>query len=228
MKQDSAAVAAASVDGSYAFGLSGNGTAGLLAFVGRFTASGGSFSAGQADLNNSGTAAMNQGFTGVYDASTVPGQGYGTASFTIPGLPPNLGFAFLVVSADELVFIETDARNNSSSPAMSGVALSQSDGPYSANSLNGPAVFGLTGVSDLSIGLEKFDGHGAFTGTIDENNGGVITANLAIAGNYVVDVNGFGRGTISRQGGQPRPFYLVAADKGFIIDMGQSARNRNV
>ena len=222
VRQDSAAVAAASIDGSYAFGLSGNGTAGLLAAAGRFTASGGNFSAGQADLNNSGTAAMNQGFTGIYDASTVPGAGYGTASFTIPGVPPNLGFAFLVVSADELIFIETDARNSSASPAISGVALRQSGGPYSANSLNGPSVYGLTGVSDLSIGLETFNGSGAFTGTSDENNGGVITANLAIAGNYVVDANGFGRGTISHQGGQPRPFYLVAPGEGFIIDMGLS------
>jgi hypothetical protein len=222
VKQDSAAVAAASIDGSYAFGLSGNGTAGLLATVGRFTASGGNFSAGQADLNNSGTAETNQALVGTYDASTVPGAGYGTASFTIPGLPPNLGFAFVVVSADELIFVETDARNSSSSPAISGVALRQSGGPYSANSLNGPAVFGLTGVSDLSIGLEKFNGNGAFTGTSDENNGGVITANLAIAGNYVVDANGLGRGTISLQGGQPRPFYLVAPDEGFILDIGQS------
>ena len=222
VKQDPAAVAAASIDGSYAFGLSGNGTAGLLAAVGRFTASGGSLSAGQADLNNSGTAAMNQGFTGIYDASTVPGEGYGTASFTIPGLPPNLGFAFLVVSADELIFVETDARTSSASPAISGVALRQSGGPYSANSLNGPAVIGLTGVSDLSIGLETFNGDGAFTGPSDENNGGVVTTNLTIAGNYAVDVNGLGRGTISHQGGQPRPFYLVAPDEGFIIDMGQS------
>jgi uncharacterized protein YjdB len=224
VRQDSAAVAAGSIDGSYAFGLSGNGTAGLLALVGRFTASGGSFSAGQADLNNSGTAALNQGFTGMYDASTVPGQGYGTASFTIPGLPPNLGFAFLVVSADELIFVETDARNSPSSPAISGVALRQSGGPYSANSLNGSAVYGLTGVSDLSIGLETFNGNGAFTGTSDENNGGVITANSAITGNYVVDVNGLGRGTITPQGGQPRPFYLVAPGEGFIIDMGQSPK----
>lgn len=222
VRQDPAAVAAASIDGSYAFGLSGNGTAGLLATVGRFTAGGGNFSAGQADLNNSGTPAINQVITGIYDASTVPGQGYGTASFTIPDLPPNLEFAFLVVSADELVFIETDARNSSSSAAISGIALRQSGGPYSANSLNGPAVFGLTGVSDLSIGLEKFNGNGAFAGTSDENNGGEITSNLATAGNYAVDANGLGRGTITLQGGQPRPFYLVAPGEGFIIDIGQS------
>jgi hypothetical protein len=224
VRQDPAAVAAASIDGNYAFGLSGNGTSGLLAAVGRFTASGGSFSAGQADLNDSGTAAMNQVITGIYDASTVPGQGYGTASLTIPGLPPNLEFSFLVVSADELVFIETDNRTSSSSPAMSGVALRQSGEPYSANSLNGPAVFGLTGVSDLSVGLERFNGNGGFVGTSDENNGGVVTPNLAIAGNYVVDANGLGRGTITLQGGQPRPFYLVAPGEGFMIDMGQSPK----
>ncbi len=167
---------------------------------------------------------MNQGFTGTYDASTVLGEGYGTASFTIPGLPPNLGLVFLVVSADELIFVETDARNSSASPAMSGVALRQSGGPYSANSLNGPSVYGLTGVSDLSIGLETFNGNGGFTGTSDENNGGVITSNPATAGNYVVDPNGLGRGTTTLQGGQPRAFYLVAPGEGFIIDMGQSPK----
>jgi hypothetical protein len=222
VKQDPAAVAAASIDGSYAFGLSGNGTAGVLAVVGRFTAGGSTFTAGQADVNNSGTAELNQGFTGTYDASTVPGQGYGTASLTIPGLPPNLGFAFLVVSADELLIIETDARSTSSSPAISGVALRQSQGPYSANSLNGASVFGLTGVSDLSIGLETFNGNGGFTGTSDENSSGVITPNLAISGSYTVDANGLGRGTITLQGGQPRPIYLVAPGRGFIIDMGGS------
>lgn len=224
VRQDPAAVAANSIDGSYAFGFSGSGGSGVLAAVGRFTANGsnssGSFDAGQADLNDSGTAAMNQGLTGTYEGTST--AGCWNALLTLPGIPANFGFVIVVVSADELIFIESDRRINSTSPAISGVALRQSGGPYSANSLNGPAVFGLTGVSDLSVGLEKFDGNGAFTGTSDENNGGVITANLAIAGNYVVDVNGLGRGMITLQGGQPRPFYLVAPDEGFIIDMGQS------
>jgi len=226
-KQDPAAFSIAAINGGYAFGFTGNGTTGnLLVANGRFTASGGSLGAGQIDVNDAGTAAFNLPLTGTY---TVGANGRGTAALTITGQPSLSNFIFYVVSATELLFVEVDPRDSSHSSAISGSALQQSGGPFAASSLNGAGVFNLTGLngagSDVVVGQETLNGSGSLSGTIDENNVGTITSNMAFTGTYTVDANGLGRGVITITGDQnPMPFYLVSPGKCFIINAGSSAQ----
>lgn len=155
-KQDPAAFATAAITGGYAFGFTGAASSGFpLNAIGRFTAGGGSLSAGQVDVyglglseNGSGTvsAGLRLPFGGVYQVSS---NGRGTAALTFTAQNPAFSqFSFYVVSARELLFIETDACNGgvcTFKGGISGEALQQSGGPFTARSLNGPTVFNLTG-----------------------------------------------------------------------------------
>jgi hypothetical protein len=142
-KQDPTAFSAAAVAGSYAFGFGGSAESGWpLTTAGRFTAAGGGITAGLADVYGVGLTESGAGtvypesrlpFTGLYDVSS---NGRGTA--ILYGLPYS-NFSFYVVSADELFFIELETCSNicSDKSGISGTALRQSGGPFSAASLNG-------------------------------------------------------------------------------------------
>lgn len=230
-KQDPAAFSTAAVTGGYAFGFAGNGNGGTLVADGRFTAGGGSLSDGQVDVNNSGTVALNMPFSGTY---SVAANGRGTATLTLTtgiAYTPLSHFSFYVVSAGELLFMETDPSGSypaGSNSRVTGVALQQSGGPFAASSLHGTSVFNLTcpdpSLSSYAmvVGQETFDGSGGLSGTFDANRGGVITSNAAFAATYQVDPNGRGFVTAGAPvaGG---PFYLVSPGKGFVISAGSSA-----
>ena len=235
-KQDPTAFSAAAISGGYAFGLSGTASSGFpLNAVGRFTASGGSLNAGLTDvyglgLTESGSGTVSAGlrlpFSGVYQVSA---NGRGAAVFTFTGQDPAFAnFAFYVVSASELLFIETDACQSgicTFKGGISGEALQQSGAPFTTASLNGPAVFNLTAAGkgtatggSVAVGQETFDGSGNVTGIKDQNQSGVITSDQTFNGTYAVDTDGLGRGTIAL-GGVQQSFYLASAGRGFIIDI---------
>jgi hypothetical protein len=233
-KQDPTAFSTAAITGGYAFGLSGTASSGFpLNAVGRFTANGGSLSAGLTDvyglgLTESGSATVSAGlrlpFSGVYQVSA---NGRGTAAFTFTAQDPAFSnFAFYVVSASELLFIETDTCQSgicTFKGGISGEALQQSGGPFTAGSLNGPAVFNLTAAGSnatggsVAVGQEIFDGMGNLTGIQDENSSGVIASAQTFSGTYTVDPGGLGRGAIALRGAQ-ESFYLASPGRGFIID----------
>jgi hypothetical protein len=232
-KQDPTAFSTAAITGGYAFGLSGTASSGFpLNAVGRFTASGGSLSAGLTDvyglgLTESGSGTVSAGlrlpFSGVYQVSA---NGRGTAVFTFTAQDPAFSnFAFYVVSASELLFIETDTCQSgicTFKGGISGEALQQSGGPFTAGSLNGPAVFNLTAAGSnatggsVAVGQEILDGMGNLTGIQDKNSSGVITSAQTFSGTYTVDPDGLGRGE-SAQGGVQESFYLASPGRGFII-----------
>lgn len=236
-KQDPTAFTTAAVNGGYAFGFAGTGQTGWpLTANGRFTANGGSLTAGQSDVYGLGLTesgggsvepALNLPFTGSYEVSA---NGRGTAVLNFSTQPGFSNFSFYVVSASELLFIETDACVGSGKctekAGISGAALQQSGGPFSTSSLEGTTVLNLTGAGvstanggSVAVGLESFDGAGGLVGTRSENNAGVITIGTEFDGNYTVDANGLGRGLITVSGDpEPKPFYLVSPGKGFIID----------
>jgi hypothetical protein len=233
-RQDPTAFSTAAVTGSYAFGFGGAAYSGWpLTTAGRFTAAGGTITAGLADVYGVGLAENGAGtiipeprlpFTGLYDVSS---NGRGTA--ILNGLP-YYNFSFYVISADELFFIELETCTGfcSDKSEISGTALRQSGGPYSAGSLNGTSVFNLTsagsGVSNsgtVAVGLNSFGGDGTFSETREMNNAGVITTASTATGTYSVDTDGLGRGLINLPGSsQPRPFYLVSPGKAFVMDLG--------
>lgn len=228
-RQDPAAFSTAAVNGGFAFGFGGEGSRGtfLLSANGRFTTSGGSLSAGQIDVNDGGTTALNLPFAGTY---TVGANGRGTAVLNITAQSVFSNFSFYVVSAGELLFVELDQRSLCPCPVISGSALQQSGVPFAASSLSGAAVFNLNGVvsppgTDVAVGQETFDGSGSLSGAFDENKAGVITSSTASTGTYTVDGNGLGRGVITITGDpNPMPFYLVSPGKGFIINAGSSGQ----
>ena len=188
----------------------GTGGSYLLAANGRFTASDGTLSAGRIDVNDGGRGTSSAAFAGTYQ---VDANGRGAASLNVAGQPRLSSFVFYVVSAGEMLFMQTDPRGNSSSPAIGGAVLQQSGPPFSPLSLNGPTVLNLVARTDLVVAQQTFDGNGGFSGTLDENNNGVVTVNAPVTGGYTVDADGLGHGTLHRRGrsakvrvlsGQPR------------------------
>jgi hypothetical protein len=223
VKQDPTAFSTVAIKGDYAFGFSG---CCPITTGGRFTASDGSFTSGVIDVNvidvnNAGTHTTAP-FSGSY---SVDPTGRGIVSLTIAGQSQLSKFLFYVVSADELLFMQTDPRcgaGRCDSPAIDGTALRQTGGPFSVGSLNGPAVLNLgnapvTGGYN-AVAQETFDGNGKFSGSLDENNPGAIT-NAPVTGSYTVDADGLGHGTLSVTGDQRSyVFYLVSPERAFIID----------
>ena len=229
-----AAFSTDAVSGSYAFRFGGTAYAGgALETAGRFTASAGSITAGQADVYGDGLAQNGTGtvvpepdlpFSGIY---TVSSNGRGTASLT--GLPYS-NFSFYVISSNELLFIESEGGCGygvmcSDFRAISGTALRQSGGPFSTALLKGASVFDteltlFVSQETVAVGVDSFDGNGNVSETRDQNQGGLVTTST-VNGTYAVDTNGLGRGVITLSGSaQPRPFYLVSPGQAFVIDLG--------
>ncbi len=212
VKRDPASFSDAAIQGNYAFGFAGMGSEGsyLSAAVGRFTADHGSLVSGEADVIDGIAPATHRLFTGGY---TLDANGRGLATMPIGSTSY---FVFYVTSANQLLFMELDSRGNSSSPAISGVALRQSGGPFSSKSLNGASVLNLSGNGSGVVGQETFDGNGGLSAVIDENNS-ATASHSSLTGTYSVDSDGLGRGSVI-MGGKVSPLYLVSPGKGFILD----------
>jgi hypothetical protein len=216
VKQDPTAFSATAINGGYAFGLMG--VQGIYENValGRFTANGGSISAGHVDLVGFGTTSglqPDQPFTGTY---AVDGSGRGEVALNVSGLPNALGVTLFIVSSDESLWMDT------SGSGATGMALQQSGGPFSTTSLSSTAVFGAAGFTtagnDVAVGVVRFDGKGNVSGTNDENYFGLSFTDEPITGTYSIDSNGLGRGVINNdQGPGLGSFYLVSPGRGFII-----------
>ncbi len=250
LKQDATAFSASAISGGYAFALStpnypnspnsllspdDGDPCQVLSANGRFTAGAGSLSAGHTDVYTSRNGAFCDSqtiyepdltFSGTY---AVSANGRGTAVLSFPGgSDPFLNFSFYVISASELFLIETDDCGPHCAEAtlregLSGVALQQSAGPFSAISLNGPSVFTLadnTVADSLGVSIATFDGTGAVSGNSDAvaDNTGIVST-IPFNGTFAVDANGLGRGVLTLSGDlSPRPFYLVSPLNGFILD----------
>jgi Bacterial Ig-like domain (group 2) len=215
VRQDPSAFSIAAFNGGYAFGLTGPQGFYETVALGRFTASGGSLSAGHVDLIGFSASGLqpDQPFTGTY---LVDGSGRGEAALNITGQPNPLNFILYVVSPGESLWMDA------SGSAMTGTALQQSGGPFNASSLSGTAVFGAGGGgmvgNDVAVGEVQFDGRGNLSGTNDENYFGLWFGDEPITGTYTVDSNGLGRGVINEtQGPGLGDFYLVSPGRGFIV-----------
>ena len=220
VKQDPAAFSTAAINGGYAFGLMGSQGIYENVALGRFTADGGSLSAGHVDLIGFGTGGpqADQPFTGTY---SVDGSGRGEATLNVSGRPNPLGLILYVVSSDESLWMEAGGSG------ATGTVLQQSGGPFTASSLNGTAVFGAAGFTvagnDVAVGKVQFDGKANLSGTNDENHFGLSFSNEPITGTYTVDSNGLGRGVINEvRGPGLSNFYLVSPGRGFIISGNDS------
>jgi phage gp45-like len=202
--QDTTAFSAAALSGPFAFNLSGIDSLSYpMSSVGTFSADGVSvLSNGLQDTNDivSGTT-LNSPFSGTY---TVASNGRGIATLTtISGAQQ--AYAFYVVNASHLKVIEID----SSLQGLAGDAFRQPSS-FSNGTVSGPFAFTLSGNTSslsalapyISAGLFAADGGGNITsGVEDINNGGRVSKDIAVTGNYTLAATGRGTLTLSGSAG---------------------------
>jgi hypothetical protein len=75
---------------------------------------------------------------------------------------------------------------------------------------------GVASGGGVAVGQEIFDGTGTVTGIKDQISSGVITSAQAFNGNYTVDADGLGRGTIALDG-VLQSFYLASPRRGSLL-----------
>src|SRR6266704_1059755 len=183
----------ASLNGGYAFSLSGNNTFGFFTIAGSFQANGnGSLSGGVLDINSGGGVFTNLPFTGSY---TVRANGQGNA--TLVTSLQNFNFDFVVISSQRALVIRFD--NNATA---GGTMALQAASAFSNAALGGTFAFNLAGIdagnnSFMSAGLINADGAGNISsGVQDNNDNGTPSTNLALTGAYAVSNAATGRGTM--------------------------------
>ncbi|HTS12335.1 MAG TPA: hypothetical protein VMH00_09480 [Candidatus Limnocylindrales bacterium] len=241
-RQDPSAFSSDAIAGDFAFFMKPTPNFGLYEptsftweATGRFTAKSGLLSAGQTDTLGNGPGIDSQplSFAGTYN---VDARGRGTAKMSFDGsFRPFSDFVFYVISANELLFVETDGITNETAneTLLVGTALRRSAGPFTASSLSGSTVVYSGDVlnndvfrpGDLNVELATFDGTSAVGGTsdtVDQNN---VATSVPFSGSYTVDGDGLGRGTLSLSGPQfpgdlSTSFYFVASGKAFVLGLG--------
>ena len=195
-----------SLQGQFAFSLSGSNASGHFFRAGSFVADGaGNLRSVLEDVNSaSGVTTTPISTTGTY---TVGADGRGTLQFN-DGLTP-ASFAFVLVNGSQLQIIGFDATGTAT-----GQANAQDISTFSISALNGPYVFDFTGTHNSNgisaIGKFTSDGAGDITGgSIDVNDNGAvsqlqITGNTAAPGQppsypstYTAPSNPNGRGTLT-------------------------------
>jgi len=209
-----------SLNGSFAFLLSGSGPggAGNVAAAGSFTAgANGLLTAGVLDQNANGTPTTNVTFSnGSY---TVASNGRGTATFTTT---PNQTFVFYLSATGSAVFQETD-----SSMAGDGIFIQQQSAPFSLASPTQVSNYalqtvGLSGASLQTIaGQVTANGSDAIpSGTVDTNTAGTLTAAQALTGTYTTPATN-GRATLTLTSSiNSRNFaiYVVNSMQVFVVE----------
>jgi hypothetical protein len=197
----------ASLRGSYAFAVSGSNATGLFAVAGSFQADGnGNLTSGVEDVNNSGVIATNVALTGTY---SVGPDGRGSAQINTSSGTSNLRFA--LVSNLHALVVRFDGNATGT-----GAFDAQDASAFSTAAIQGKYAFNFSGIDGFGNpltfgGAFSADGGGGITsGAGDANDGGAVSANLALTGSYGVGSNGRGTATItSSLGSFHFSFYIV-------------------
>jgi hypothetical protein len=227
LKQTTTAFSAAQILGNYVFGFLGEDSQSKrFAMAGIFLADGSAnFNNGLLDSDDNGTTA-NVAFSGTYAVPSGSSNGRGTAALAISG--KTLNFSFYIVSATELLAMETDSVTGGN-PLLSGSILQQANTAFGSTSLNGTSVFEVTAldtsssspVAQAQVGLLNSSPGGSGGGstilTSDQNSGGTLTTLSSSSGTYTVTQNG--RVTLADSGFQnSQPvLYLINTDQAFIV-----------
>ncbi len=212
----------ASLQGAYAFSISGNYVSGALSGpffrAGSFTSDGnGNLTTGLEDINSGGVP-KTVSFAGTY---TVGTDGRGSMKFNDGNTP--VTFNFVVVNNNQIQIIGFDTTGTAS-----GQANSQDTTSFAISSVFGTYAFNLTGVDGSSnplsqIGIFKASGTGSITsGLADVNDNGTPSVTpAAVTGTYMPDPSpsfsnsliSNGRGLLTLQLGtstQHFAFYIIS------------------
>ena len=211
----------ASLNGTYAFEMSGQDSGGAFARVGSFTVNGsGVVSGGVEDVNSSSIpGATTLSFTsGSYSI-----QSSGKGSLSLTNSTGTLQFSVVMTSSTNGLITETDGNATASGN------FTVQDTTTFANltsNINGPYVFDFSGLSPQGVGeslIGQFTGNGGggiSAGIVDVNSGAVASGVQSIAGaSFTQDaVNGssFGRGTATLTANGSTfnfAFYMVNASR---------------
>lgn len=200
------------VSGSFAFTIGGVTSSGPFAAGGIINTDGAGnvLNTSVEDSNNAGSISQNATLSGTY---SVAGNGRGTASLNSGAI--NLAF-YPSTAGVQLLEIDTGI-------VASGAGLQQS-GPFSNSSIQGNYGLNFTGVTPTTeIDSEaqfSADGSGHMTGAADFNDGGTLSPNLSLSGNYSISANGRVTGTLhTTLGTQNVVFYTVSSTRALFIDL---------
>ena len=224
-QQDTSAFLTSAISGNYAFGLIGvdaTGGSSRFAVAGQFNSNGKGTLSGMADGNDISTGVSSQVTLAASDFN-VASNGRGTVTLNFAGGNMNfsLDFAFYVVSANELLMIETDGPK-AGHPLLAGQALLQSSSAFTDSALSGNSIVGtqslVNGITpSVSGGIVNASGNGSsISFSFDRNVGGTV-GTFSGSGTYSVASNG--RVTLggSGLGSNLLVFYLVSPNQGFVI-----------
>jgi hypothetical protein len=217
-KQTTSAFSTSKITGNYAFGFIGvdSGSDNRFGMAGQFNSNGSGTLTGEVDADDASGGGVNTTLSA--SNFTVASSGRGTVTIAFAG-QGSLDFVFYVVSSTELLVMSDDASN----PLIDGQVLQQS-GTFTDASLNGVGIVESQALDnnnspatpDAQVGFLTANGSGAFSVTLDENDGGTMNLGQTSSGTYSVASNG--RMTIAITGENNAPvFYLVAKNQAFVI-----------
>ncbi len=229
LKQTTSAFSLSKITGPYALGLIGVDQGGnRFGLAGAFTANGtADLTSGQLDANDNGKVNGGNGIGSPMtfsssDVSTVnTTTGRGTVGIDVTGVG-TLNFAYYVVSATQLLLIQTDAISGPGGSLFTGQILQQS-GTFSDASLNGVSVIEVQGLDtsnspatpDAQAGFFTANSsNDSFSVAIDENDGGTMESDSG-SGSYSVAANG--RVTLTGAGNHPPELYMIAKNQAFVL-----------
>ncbi len=223
-RQDPTAFTAASLAGTYVFGLTGQDSSvlgravelALTTFDGSLGITGGSF-----DLNDNGTLIAGT-LSGSYTAPDANGRSVLTVA--VAGFGTNTS-AIYIVSANEMFLLTLDPTTTSILLAGEGERQFNPNS-FGLNSLTGPDILTFSGTSGngtfAGVGVltaSVVNNVGNFSATIDINDGGTLKLGQTITGTYTAASNGrmLLTGVTSSAGTANLIVYLIRPDRAFFI-----------
>jgi hypothetical protein len=212
-----------SLNGTYAFAISGTNAGGFFAVAGSFQANGtGTITGGTEDFTSPTAVFTNQTLTGTY---AVRSDGRTTATLTATNVTLNLDFVLLNTSSGLAIRFQTTATGSGSIDLQNAAAFNQA-------SMAGPYSFSVSGVDaggnpEGTAGLINIDASGDIGAgsVLDNNDSGTLTLNstIPITGLAVaIPTPGNGRGTVAiptALGTRNFAYYIVDANHIKLVEI---------
>jgi hypothetical protein len=201
------------LSGSYAFGSKGDTSNSLLGVdtAGRFTANGGSITAGARDSVQDGNAATNVAFTGTY-TQTPAVNGRFLVTLTTAA---NNNLVVWMVSPSRGFFLVNDPN-----AVQDGTLDLQTTTNFSNATANGQYALVMTGFDGGGlkdrVGTLQWDGGGGLVLNEFTNSNGTITVPIILSGNCSVSSNGRATASINNLSNN-LAFYLISATDAYVV-----------
>jgi hypothetical protein len=207
-----------SLNGRYAFAMSGTASGAPYAEAGTIVFDGsGTVSSGSADFNNNGVATQPLITTGSYHIST---DGSGIASLSTTSGTQT--WQIVLKDNTKAFLVRTDSGTTGS-----GVLYLQDASQFATSKINGNYGLELAPPSSQTgtaayAGVMTADGAGTISGgKLDISNGGTVNTAVSVSGSYGAPDATTGRGTLSltSSGTQNLAYYVVNGARALLVDL---------